>query len=113
MDEAQRCHKVGLIYSGKILCYRPPQDLIREMKDEIIEVVLDDNRIKKELAGLPGLKNLYPYGEAFHLIFEPGKGGAQITEEFIQKLGVSAISLREIEPSFEDAFINLISKQNG
>jgi ABC-2 type transport system ATP-binding protein len=113
MDEAQRCHKVGLIYSGQLLCYRPPQDLIIEMEDEIIEIILNDKSNKKNLAALPGLKNIYPFGEAFHLIFEPGSKGLKITQELIQKLGITAVSIREIQPSFEDAFINLISEQNG
>lgn len=113
MDEAQRCHRVGLMYEGKILSFQSPQSLIQGMKDEIIELVTDDNQTKKLLGNLPDLKTVYPYGGALHLSFERGKGGEEKTKEFLEKHSLSARSIKIISPSFEDVFLNLINKMNS
>ena len=113
MDEAQRCHRVGLMYEGKILSFQSPQSLIQGMKDEIIELVTDDKQTKKLLGNLPDLKAVYPYGGAFHLTFEQGKGGEEKTKEFLEKHSLSARSIKIIPPSFEDVFLNLINKMNS
>ena len=113
MDEAQRCHRVGLMYEGKILSFQSPQSLIQGMKDEIIELVTDDKQIKKLLGNLPDLKTVYPYGGALHLTFEQGKGGEEKTKEFLNKHSLSARSIKIIPPSFEDVFLNLINKMNS
>jgi len=113
MDEAQRCHRVGLMYEGKILSFQSPQSLIQGMKDEIIELVTDDKQTKKLLGNLPDLKAVYPYGGALHLTFEQGKGGEEKTKEFLEKHSLSARSIKIISPSFEDVFLNLINKMNS
>lgn len=113
MDEAQRCHRVGLMYEGKILSFQSPQSLIQGMKDEIIELVTDDKQTKKLLGNLPDLKAVYPYGGALHLTFEQGKGGEEKTKEFLEKHSLSARSIKIIPPSFEDVFLNLINKMNS
>jgi ABC-2 type transport system ATP-binding protein len=111
MDEAQRCHKVSFIYEGRILSYKSPQSLIEERKEETIELIAQDEQARKLLGELPGLKSIYPFGETLHLIFGPGKGGEEITKEFLEKQGIQILSLKRITPSFEDVFLTLIEEQ--
>lgn len=113
MDEAQKCHQVGFLYEGRMLSFEPPQSLIQEMEEEILELLTDDARARELLRGLPGLKNIYPYGEALHLIFEPGKGEEEKTKEFLEKQGIRARSLKRIRPSFEDVFLALVEEQSS
>jgi len=111
MDEAQRCHKVSFIYEGRMLSYKSPQSLIEERKEETIELIAEHKQVRKHLGKLPGLKSVYPFGETLHLIFESGKGGEEITKEFLEKQGIQIRSLKRITPSFEDAFLALIEEQ--
>ena len=111
MDEAQRCHKVGFIYEGRMLSYKSPQSLIEERKEETIELIAEHKQARRLLKKLPGLKSIYPFGETLHLIFESGKGGEEITIEFLEKQGIQIRSLKRITPSFEDAFLALIEEQ--
>jgi len=111
MDEAQRCHKVGFIYEGRMLSYKSPQSLIEERKEETIELIAEHKQARRLLKKLPGLKSIYPFGETLHLIFESGKGGEEITIEFLEKQGIQIRSLKRITPSFEDAFLGLIEEQ--
>jgi len=111
MDEAQKCHQVGLIYEGHILTYKPPPNLIEEMKDEIIELIAGREVGRKILKNLPGLKYIYPYGETLHLVFESGKEGQQTTKQLLERQGVRIHSIKRIVPSFEDVFFALVQGQ--
>jgi ABC-2 type transport system ATP-binding protein len=111
MDEAQRCHKVGFMYEGRMLSYKSPKSLIEERKEETVELIAEHKQARKLLGKLPGLKSIYPFAETLHLIFESGKGGEEITKEFLEKQGIQIRSLKRITPSFDDAFLALIEEQ--
>jgi len=111
MDEAQKCHQAGLIYEGRILRFQSPENIIKEMKDEILEIVTDNEETRRILKKFPGLKSIYPYGGTLHLTFEPGESWEEKTRDFLEKHAIKAKSLKRISPSFEDAFLYLINKQ--
>ncbi len=113
MDEAQRCHLVGFIYEGRMLSFKAPQSLIQEMNEEILELVTEHKQARSLLRNIPDLKNIYPYGETLHLVFEPGKEGEARTKEFLERQKIQALSLKRITPSFEDAFLALVEEQRA
>jgi len=113
MDEAQKCHQVGLIYEGRLLTYKPPYRLIDEMLDEIIELIIEKDIERKSFKGLPGLKYVYPFGETLHLVFVEGKQGEQEIRKLLKKQGIGIQRMKRITPSFEDVFFSLVQKQAG
>jgi len=113
MDEAQRCHLVGFIYEGRMLSFKAPQSLLQEMNEEILELVTEHKQARSLLRNIPDLKNIYPYGETLHLVFEPGKEGEARTKEFLERQKIQALSLKRITPSFEDAFLALVEEQRA
>jgi len=112
MDEAQKCHQVALIYEGHLLTYKPPQRLIEEMQDEIIELITDVKIEKKTLESLPGLKYVYPFGETLHLVFAAGKEEEQEIRKLFKKQGIGIQRMERITPSFEDVFFSLVQEQS-
>ncbi len=113
MDEAQRCDFVGFIYEGRMLSFKVPQRLLQEMNEEILELVTEHKQARSLLRNIPGLKNIYPYGETLHLAFEPGKEGEARTRDFLDKEKIQAQSLKRISASFEDAFLALVEEQRA
>jgi len=113
MDEAQRCHFVGLIYEGRMLSFKPPQSLLQEMDEEILELVTEHKQTRSLLRNIPYLKNIYPYGETLHLAFEPGKEAEARTRDFLDSQKIQVRSLKRIPPSFEDAFLALVEEQRA
>ncbi|MFQ5720978.1 MAG: ABC transporter ATP-binding protein [Candidatus Aminicenantales bacterium] len=111
MDESSKCHQVGLIYEGRILRFQPPQRLIKETTEEILELRIQNIRYRKILKEIPNLKNIYALGESFHLVFEAGVEGQKTTEAYLKKKGIQIKSLKKIEPSFEDVFFSLVEKE--
>jgi ABC-2 type transport system ATP-binding protein len=113
MDEAQRCHFVGFIYEGRMLSFKPPQSLLQEMDEEIVELVTEHKQARSLLRNIPHLKNIYPYGETLHLAFEPGKEAEARTRDFLDRQKIQVRSLKRISPSFEDAFLALVEEQRA
>jgi ABC-2 type transport system ATP-binding protein len=111
MDEAQKCFRVAFIYEGKILAFTKPDDLIEGFSQEVIEFIGDQKDARNRLKVMPSLKNIYPYAETLHMTFDGGENGAQKTESFCRQNGISATSIKKISPSFEDVFLDLISRQ--
>jgi len=111
MDEAQKCHRVALIYDGHILALAKPEDLINSFTNTIIEFTSDQKNARTILKTMPSLQNIYPYAGALHLTFFPGVDGVEITRAFCQAQNIRAKSIKRIDPSFEDTFLDFIGKQ--
>ena len=110
MDEAQKCQKVGLIHEGQLLAYEKPKKLIEGMENEVIELITEEKEIRTRLKDWPELKNIYPYGEALHLVFEVGKGEIEKIKNRLESQKITIKSIRKIIPSFEDVFFSFIQK---
>ena len=110
MDEAQKCQKVGLIHEGQLLAYENPEKLIEGMENEVIELITEEKEIRTKLKDWPELKNIYPYGEALHLVFEAGKGEIEKIKNRLESKKINVKSIRKIIPSFEDVFFSFIQK---
>ncbi|NIM91562.1 MAG: ATP-binding cassette domain-containing protein [Candidatus Aminicenantes bacterium] len=113
MDEAQKCHQVGLVYEGRLLIYQSPQRLIEEMPGEIIELIIEKDIDREMLQSMPGLKYVYPFGETLHLVFIEGKHGEQEVRKLSEKHGIGIKRVQRIRPSFEDVFFSLVQEQTG
>ncbi len=111
MDEAQKCHRVALLYEGQILALDKPEDLINHFTNTVIEFTSDLKNARKVLKTMPSLQNIYPYAGTLHLTFSPGANGVEITRAFCLEQNIRAKRIRRIEPSFEDTFLDFISKQ--
>jgi len=108
MDEAQRCRRVGMMFEGRMTSMRTPDELIKDMKGEVLELVTDAPDARRVIGGMAGLKSAYPYGGSLHLVFEPGMGRADEVKNRLRKLGIPFKNVRRTRPSFEDAFLDLV-----
>ncbi|MCJ7582640.1 MAG: ABC transporter ATP-binding protein, partial [Candidatus Aminicenantes bacterium] len=111
MDEAQKCHRVALIYEGQILALAKPEELIQNFTKTIIEFTSDQKNARTILKTMPSLQNIYPYAGALHLTFQPGANGVETTKSFCRAQNIEVKSIKKIDPSFEDTFLDFISKQ--
>jgi ABC-2 type transport system ATP-binding protein len=114
MDEAERCSRVGLLESGKILTVGAP----RELKGLITEAVLE---IRPERAR-PAARNLraaFPegavqlFGDRLHVTTaDPDGDGARILS-LLAEAGLGTPSMRRVEPTLEDVYLSLLSRKGG
>jgi ABC-2 type transport system ATP-binding protein len=113
LDEADRCHRVGMIHKGKLMACDAPDDLRKLMNGIIVEIRSNDLRRSARI-----LRDAVPdatvglFGDRLHLVVADFDHGRAMAERLLNAEGIVIHSLRQIEPSLEDVFVSVI-KGNG
>lgn len=107
MDEAARCHRVGLMHKGRIIASGAPSALTRSLDHDVCEVVGGDREaLHAVLAHQPEVVAASPAGTRLRVVIVPG--GLQAVEQSVAAHGAS---LRKVAPDFEDLFLARIAKE--
>jgi len=114
LDEADRCHRVGLIHKGKLLACDTPDNLRRLMKGAILEIRTTNLRKSAKILRerLPGV-SVGLFGDRVHMVSDDPERGRELAEVILQREGIEPIVIRQIEPSLEDVFVSVLSENNG
>ncbi len=111
MDEASRCHRVGLMNHGKLMAEGTPHEITRPLVGHLLELMAQPQRKAREVASVfPGVADVQVFGDRLHLRVD---GTARVMEQLPQTLasaGVTVIHLRPAEPTLEDVFTELLSR---
>jgi len=111
MDEADRCSRVGLMYTGKLVECDSPQKIREKLEGEIIEIQPEDwQKALKTVAGLSGVREAQTYGESIHLLVDSGRRRLPEIERALRRARVPYRSIRIAPARMEEAFISLIRK---
>ena len=114
LDEADRCHRVGLIHKGRLLACDTPDSLRGLMQGTILELRTSDLRKSARLLreGFPEL-TVGLFGDRVHVVTDdPVKGERQVAD-LLQREGIAITGIRQIEPSLEDVFVSVLSREQG
>jgi ABC-2 type transport system ATP-binding protein len=105
MDEAARCHRVGLMHKGRIIASGPPAELTRSLDHDVCEVLGGDREaLHDTLARQPEVIAASPAGARLRVVIAPG-GRAAVE----RSLAAHGASLRKVAPDFEDLFLARIA----
>ena len=105
LDEAERCHRVGLMNRGRLVKLDSPRAMRTSLAEECYRVEAPDRRAAREtLLEAEGVVSVEPSGDALHLFLDPARTSVERLAE------LAPATFRRIEPSLEDVFIALIRK---
>jgi ABC-2 type transport system ATP-binding protein len=105
MDEAERCHRVGLLHHGALLVEGAPQALLREFDHLTLEVLGGDRaQVEALLADRPEVRAASPAGAHLKVVVRPG--GRPALEDALKPLGAH---LQPAAPTFEDLFLTRVT----
>jgi ABC-2 type transport system ATP-binding protein len=104
MDEAERCHRVGLVHHGRLLDEGDPRALLAAFRSETWEVTGGDrDRVEALLAAHPAVEAFSPAGA--HLRIAVARGGSDAVGTALGPLGAR---LEPVAPGFEELFLSRI-----
>jgi ABC-2 type transport system ATP-binding protein len=110
MDEAERASRVALLYNGKILKCDRPEGLKKEFKNDLAEIITDNNRLTKTLLQQKfGKQKVVFFGDKLHLKMTDYKNDARQVKDILKIAGVNITLMEKIIPGLEDVFIDVIS----
>jgi ABC-2 type transport system ATP-binding protein len=113
MDEAERCHQVGILYQGKLLVSGAPEELELALPFDVIEVKAKPRKqMRRFIARVEGLLDWRPVGDRLRLSV-PNSNGE--TKEILKKLGkemprsgMEVKLLRQAKKTMEDVFTHSV-----
>ena len=112
MDEAERCHRVGLMYGGRLIACGSPAEIRALVPGRLIELCPADWRAaREELAGRPGVLEVQSYGDRLHVFVDDEEVRPVELVQALAAKGIACPPPRPIAPRLEQAFISLIRQQ--
>ena len=114
MDEAERCHKVGILNEGQMLTMGTPKELTAQLPYQIMEIVARPRRITRQvIRSTAGILAWRPVGDRIRMaVEEPNKVEKKLRSAFKKTDGEIRI-LRQAKPIMDDVFIHLVESSGA
>jgi ABC-2 type transport system ATP-binding protein len=110
LDEAERCHRVGLLHQGRMICCGSPEALRGQMEEVCYEVRTPDLRAARQaLQSAAEVLCVESAGPVLHLFLAPS-AAPDVIQRKLGEHGITGAAVRTVEPSLEDMFIALVRK---
>jgi drug efflux transport system ATP-binding protein len=108
LDEAERCHRVGLLHEGRRLALDTPDALRRSLPGRMVELtVAEQARAIPIIESVPGVVDVRVFGERMHVRFAPDAAtDAPVkVSKALENAGLVVSGARDVQASLEDVFI--------
>ncbi len=113
MDEAEYCHRLALMYRGRVIALGAPAELRAGLSTHTLlqlatPAPLDTMRA---LEHLPGIGDVAVFGGGLHVTVEDLESGMQAIRTQLSAKGIEIQRLEKIPPSLEDVFVAMIEAE--
>jgi ABC-2 type transport system ATP-binding protein len=113
MDEAEYCHRLALMYGGKIIALGTPGELKRSLEGHSL-LRLEASDIfgsMQALEKLEGISDVAVFGGGLHITVSDASAAIPKIREALEHAGIALTVLEPIEPSMEDVFVAMIEQE--
>jgi len=106
MDEAEQCHRIGMIFNGRLAAVDTPTMLRERIPGRVYELeTVDTIRATEFLRQIPGIAEVSPFGRRLHILTEQEAFTQKKIRQILTKASISIASLEQVPPRLEDVFI--------
>jgi ABC-2 type transport system ATP-binding protein len=114
MDEAEYCHRIALMYRGKVIALGTPSELKDSLSSyHILDLETSDILgAMTALEGAPGVHDSAVFGAGLHVSVESAERAIPTIRERLAASGLSINRLEPIQPSMEDVFVAMIEEED-
>lgn len=112
LDEAERCARVALMHKGRLIAVGTPEEVKRLMQGSLIEVrAAEPRRSAALLREQLEAESVGLFGDRVHIVAQRPDAAMAKAEEVLRHAGLAVESMRTIEPSLEDVFVSVLSRE--
>ena len=109
LDEAERCHRVGMMDHGRLIACEDPAGLRRLLPGTLLELRGPAPEVAAPLlSGLREVREAQVFGDALHLLVADAERDLPRIRGTLDARGFPEVHLRPILPSLEDIFVTLL-----
>ena len=109
LDEAERCHRVGLMHAGRVLLTGTPDEVKAAIPGAVFDLVVPDPRVAYAcLRQTWSYANLVLLGDRVRFWSPVGEPDAAACVAEIEAAGLGPVTRTRAAPTLEDAFIGLL-----
>ncbi len=114
LDEAERCHRVGMMDHGRLIACENPDRLRRLLPGTLLELRGPaPETVTAVVSRLPDVREAQVFGDTLHLLVADGEQGLPRIRAALAAHGFPEVHLRPILPSLEDIFVTLLRDKEG
>jgi ABC-2 type transport system ATP-binding protein len=113
MDEAEYCHRLALIYRGKLIALGVPAALKRDLHSHnLLQLETSDLLgTMRALEGQPGVLDVAVFGAGLHVNVSDLAAGTEQIRRLLETQHIQIKRLAPIDPTMEDVFVGLIEAE--
>ncbi|MGA3186831.1 MAG: DUF4162 domain-containing protein [Bryobacteraceae bacterium] len=113
MDEAEYCHRIALMYGGRVIALGSPAELKTSLGvGHLLNLETSDVLASMTtLEGKPGILDIAVFGGGLHVKVEDDVAAIPVIRSALDAVGIKITTLEKITPSMEDVFVSLIEAQ--
>jgi ABC-2 type transport system ATP-binding protein len=108
LDEAERCHRVGLLHRGRLLAEGTPGQVKALVTDQFLAVYTARPRAAAPLLR-HNLGRASVFGNSVHLICANAAAAQDQVRRIMEDAGIPLEGMEQVTPSLEDVFIDMVS----
>jgi len=110
LDEAERCHRVALMFDGQIIESGTPRELRKALGLRRLEVRgVDLQKAEPVLSALPSIHDVQRFGDRLDAIVADEQVAASAINSALQSAGLGSAELHGDIPTLENVFVSKIS----
>ncbi|HKY04574.1 MAG TPA: ATP-binding cassette domain-containing protein, partial [Blastocatellia bacterium] len=114
LDEAERCHRVALMYDGLIHQIGTPDELRRGPGLERMEVRASDlGRAEEILSNAQGIVDVQRFGDRLDVMTADTAAAERVTRAALSLAGITVEELRAAAPTLENTFVSVMREMGG
>ncbi len=113
MDEAEYCHRLALMYRGRIVALGAPDELKQSLASHHLMHLDSSDPLASmhALEGRPGVGEVAVFGGGLHVSVDDAAAAEHTIRQALASAGIEVRRLEPIAPSMEDVFVAMIERE--
>ena len=113
MDEAEYCHRLALIYRGKLIALGLPDTLKKDLHShKLLQLETSDLlATMRAMEAEPGVLDVAVFGAGLHVTVDDVAASTERIRRVLEQQHIEIRRLEAIQPSMEDVFVALIESE--
>jgi drug efflux transport system ATP-binding protein len=109
LDEAERCHRVGLLYRGRMLFCDRPEELKKRFPGGVVVIHSPDpERTRDALSHADAAREVLLVGDRVHVFVDDAGRRLGELRSCLDAAKISYDSIEQVTPSIEDLFVSAV-----